>query len=93
MAYRKKEDIVARSIAGEDLLIPIRGKLADMQRIFSLNPVAEFVWKQLDEAQDVESLSNSVVEEFEVCGADAQRDVKAFLNDLVNADLVVEAPG
>ena len=36
--YQHSPDVVARQILGETLLVPIRGELADLQRIFALNP-------------------------------------------------------
>jgi hypothetical protein len=47
MVYRKKKDLVTREIAGETLIVPTRGNLADMQRIFALNGVAGFIWQHL----------------------------------------------
>jgi hypothetical protein len=43
--FRKREEVVSREIAGETILVPIRGKLVDMERIFSVNPVGAHVWQ------------------------------------------------
>jgi hypothetical protein len=48
MVYRKKKDLVTREIAGETLIVPTRGNLADMQRIFALDGVAAFIWQHLE---------------------------------------------
>lgn len=41
--YRHSGDVVNRQILGDTLLVPVRGKLADLQRIFALNPVARHI--------------------------------------------------
>ncbi len=91
IVYRKKGDTVARRIAGETLLVPIRGELANMQRIFTLNPVAEYIWQQLDGAHDLEQIQHALANEFEVDDNQAAADLHRFIAELVAADLVVEA--
>ncbi len=55
--FKKKEEIVSREIAGETILVPIKGKLADMQRIFALENVSEYIWQQLDGEKKVKRYS------------------------------------
>ena len=56
MIYRKKKNFVTREVAGETLIVPLRGKLADMQRIFALDAVAAFIWQNLDGQQDLDRI-------------------------------------
>ena len=46
--FIKNEEVISRKIAGETILVPVRGRLADMRRIFTLNPVAEYIWHRID---------------------------------------------
>lgn len=85
--YRRGVDAVTREIAGETLLVPIRGHLADLRRIYSLNPVGAYVWDRLEEAGDGGALAAAVAEAFEVEPAQAERDVRTFLDQLVEAGL------
>lgn len=89
-AYRKRDDVVTREIAGETMLIPIRGKLVDMQRIFSLNPVAAHIWQQLDGTKNVAEALGDVLEAFSVDEAQAKSDIEEFVGDLLEAGLIVE---
>jgi methyltransferase-like protein len=88
--YRKKEDIVARQIAGETLLIPIRGHLADMQRLFALNRVAEYIWQQLDGKQNLQAIADGVLAAFEVQEEQAAADIREFVGQLMEADIIEE---
>ncbi len=90
MVFKKKEDIVSRRIAGETLLVPIRGKLANMERIFSLDLVAEFVWEKLDGETSLGAIQNDVLDAFDVGRERAETDISEFLDELLKADLVVE---
>jgi hypothetical protein len=91
--YRKAEKIVSRTVAGERLLVPIRGKLADMQRIFAMNPVAAFLWDELDGTKGTEDLVAALCARFAVGPDAARRDVEEFVGELTRAGLIAEAVG
>ena len=89
--FKRKEDIIHRKIAGESILVPIRGELADMNNIFFLNPVAEFIWEQFDGEKSLNDVFNMVIEDFDVNKDEANSDLKEFITDLKNAGLIEEA--
>lgn len=87
---RVDPDVVSRQVAGESLLIPVKGRLADMQRIFALNPVAEHIWRQMDGSGDLDSVVRSVVSVFAVDEVRARQDVERFVGQLIQAGLVLD---
>lgn len=90
-AYAQKPKIVTRFIAGETLLVPISGNLADMQRIFTLNPVAAFIWEALDGKTGFDHLCQGIIARFEVSKEQAEKDLTEFLHALNDAGLVQTA--
>jgi len=86
--YKKREEIVSRNIADETILVPIRGKLADMQKIFSLNPVADFIWEKLDQEIALEDILDLVTYEFDVEKKKAKEDLFEFMNELIEENLI-----
>ena len=88
MTYRKKENIVTRSIAGETLLVPIYGELANMERIFTLDQVAAFVWEQLDGKRSLKDIRDDVLNTFEVNKEQVEKDISEFIDELLKADLI-----
>ena len=88
--FRKNDQLVTRKIAGELFLVPIRGKLADMQRIFALNPVGEYIWRELDNRKSLRDICNGVIAAFEVEKEQAQSDIADFIGELLDADLIRE---
>jgi hypothetical protein len=87
--FKKREEIVAREIAGETILVPIRGRLADMQNIFSLNPVAEYIWRHLNGVKSVEEISMKILENYDMEKEEVDKDLHEFINDLLKEDLIV----
>jgi len=88
--YQKNQDIVFRKIADETILVPIRGNIADMQKLFMLNAVAEFVWQHLEGNATLESIREDIVENFDVSHAEAEKDIYELVQELQNFDLIHE---
>ena len=88
--YSQAENIVSRDIAGETILVPIRGNVADMQHIFTLNSVGVFIWEQLDGNTKLEDILDSLLVDFEVNREQAEQDILDFIGQVVESNLVVE---
>jgi hypothetical protein len=88
--YQKSDEIVHRRIAEETILVPLRGKLVDMQKIFSLNPVADYIWEHLDGKQDLMAICSQIDALFDSKPEEVQTDVVDFINELLEANLIAE---
>jgi hypothetical protein len=87
--YKRNEDIVTRNVAGELFLVPIKGELADMQKIFVLNQVGEFIWQNLND-KNLNNICNDIVTSFEVEREEAESDILEFITEMKKEDLVRE---
>ena len=87
--FIKREEIVSREIAGETILVPIKGKLADMQRIFAVDDVAEYIWRQLDGEREVEDIRDGVMDLYDISREQAEGDISEFIDELLEAELIV----
>jgi hypothetical protein len=90
--FRKSPDVVARHIAGEHLLVPVRRGVAHMDYLYLADEVGSFVFSLLDGRRDVPALAREVSRAFEVDPGRAESDVAAFLADLHGEGLVETAP-
>lgn len=88
--YIKNDDIICRNIIGETILVPIRGNLADMQQIFTLNRLGAFIWDQLDGDKDLGSARNAVQENFESDKNQVESDLLEFIEQVHEAGLIRE---
>jgi hypothetical protein len=90
--YRRSPDVIGRQVLDETLLVPIRGGLADLHRIFALNATAAQIWAQLDGERDLATVRDGLVARFEVEEAQAEADIAEFVAQLSAAGLIVEVP-
>jgi hypothetical protein len=87
---RQVPNVISREIAGEVFLVPVRGKLADLQRLFVLNRVGECIWRQLDGNHSRGEILAAIIERFDVDEPQAATDMEEFLAQLVQAGLTEE---
>jgi hypothetical protein len=92
MAFRQARDVVRRRIADEVFLVPVRGRLAEIKRMFVLNPVGECIWDHLDGTRSRDEIVAAVLERFDVDKLQAASDVDEFLAELEGLDLAEEVP-
>ena len=88
--FIKNNDIVCRNIIGETILVPIRGNLADMQQIFTLNSLGTFIWDQLDGEKNLADTKNAVLENFETEPDQVESDLLEFIGQVHEAGLIRE---
>ena len=77
-----KKELIKREIAGETVLVPCGKTVYDSNGLFILNELGGFLWDRLPEAADEEALLAAVLEEYEVSGEVARRDICEFLDKL-----------
>jgi hypothetical protein len=80
--------VVAREVAGEILIVPIRGKVGDLASIYSFNASGSFIWNLLEFPQTVAQLSTAIAAAFEIELARAEEDVVRFVAEMKSAGLI-----
>ena len=88
--FERPKNVVSRKIAGELFLVPVAGKLADMQRMFALTAVAEFIWERLDGQRNLGDIRNDVLAYFDAEKEEVDADIEAFVDELMTEGLLGE---
>jgi len=86
--YVRSSRVVSRDVAGETLVVPIRGGVGDLDSIFSFNPLGSELWQLLSKGSSVEEMVSWVVERYEVSTDQAADDIQAFVAELSRSGLI-----
>lgn len=89
----RSQSVVARVVAGETLIVPVRAKVGDLASIYSFNGTGTLIWKLLETPKSVAELATAIAQEYEVEPERAERDVADFVGEMKAVGLVeVPAP-
>jgi len=88
--YRHVTDVVCRKVGPESILVPIRHNVGDLDFIYTLSPVATFIWHLLDGTRPLQQIVDAVCDEYEVSRDEAASDVAELVSDLSNVSLVLQ---
>jgi Coenzyme PQQ synthesis protein D (PqqD) len=89
----RSQSVVARVVAGETLIVPVRAKVGDLASIYSFNGTGTLIWKLLASPKTISQMAAAVAEEYDVEPAQAERDVADFVSEMKGVGLVeVPAP-
>lgn len=62
----RSEDVVARHIAGETIIVPIKSTAGELDDIFTLNEVASRTWDLIDGSRSIAAIATVIASEYEV---------------------------
>jgi hypothetical protein len=86
--YTRNQDVVSRKIEGELIIVPIRSGVGDLNSLYTLNPVGSVLWDFLTEGHTIAEMVERICDEFEVSAVQAERDIEAFLDSLIEEKLI-----
>lgn len=85
---KKKDGLVLRDVCGKKVLVGAGLGAVDFSRLVSLNETAAWLWEQLDEDSDIDSLTKALCEEYEVEPEVARHDVETLVENWVKAGVI-----
>lgn len=84
-----KENFIVRTVAGENLVVPLVGTGVDFNAVMTLNETGKFLWDILSVGSDEAGLVDALIKEYEVDPDTAKTDVEKFINSL-NENSIIE---
>jgi len=89
--YKPSEDLVAREVQGEFIIIPITSGIGDLDdEIFSLNNFGRSIWDKLDGKNNLKKIAGVLASEFEGALAEIEGDLGGFLEELLKRKMIVK---
>lgn len=89
--YKLSEDVVARDVQGEFIIIPITSGIGDSDDdIFTLNNFGKVIWDKLDGKRSLKEIAGALVSEFEGTQTQIESDCLGFAEELLKRKMIVK---
>ena len=90
--YKPSEDVVARDIQGELIIVPITSGVGDLEdEIFTLNETGRLIWDRLDGKRSLKDIAGELSAEFESSAVEIKKDVLGLAQELLKRKMLVES--
>jgi hypothetical protein len=90
--YKPSDDVVAREVQGEFVIIPIASGIGDAEdEIFTLNETGRAVWNRLDGIKNLKEVQRDLAQEYDAPEADMARDLLGITEELLKRKMLVHA--
>jgi hypothetical protein len=89
--YKPSEDVVARDVQGEFIIIPIASGIGDSdEEIYSLNETGIDIWNRLDGKKSLKEIENELAKDYETSVEEIEKDVLGIVEELLKKKMLVE---
>jgi hypothetical protein len=86
-------DIVARMIEGELIIVPLASGIADMEdELFALNDTGKAIWEKLDGRKTLEDIARELSKDFNAPKSEIERDIIGLVKELYKRKIIIAAP-
>jgi hypothetical protein len=89
--YAPSDDIVAREVEGELIIIPLAAGIGDLEdELFTFNETGRAIWERLDGRSSLAQIAQELAVVFEAPAAEIEQDVCGLAEELLKRRIVVE---
>lgn len=90
-AYSPSEDVVARVIEGELIIVPLVAGIGDMEdELFTLNETGRAIWDRLDGKTHLGEVIAALAQDYDAPPGEIEGDVRGLMEELLRRRMVVE---
>ena len=90
VVYKPSDDVVAREIEGEFILVPITAGIGDLEdELYSLNDSGKAIWDKLDGKASLKQVVDELAADFDASTDELRQDVLGFVGELLSRKILV----
>lgn len=94
VVYMPSEDVVAREIEGELIIIPLAAGIGDMEdELYTLNETGQAIWQKLDGKASLRAVAAAMAKEYDAPVGEIEQDVLGLVGELLKRRMLVEVSG
>lgn len=83
-----KDGFMLREVASNNIVVPIGDAPVNFNGMMTLNSVGTFIWKQLMNDTDKETILKAVLLEYDVDEETASKDIDTYINKLREKEII-----
>ena len=88
--YMPSEDVVARNIEGELIIVPLVAGIGDLEdELFTLNETGKAIWDRLDGRKKLNEVLAELSAEFEAPVGEIGKDLTGLVEELLRRKILV----
>jgi hypothetical protein len=89
--YKLSEEVVARDIQGELIIIPITSGVGNLEdEIFTLNETGRAIWDEMDGKKSIKDVVDELVQKFDGPREQVEKDVLGLNGELLKRKMIVQ---
>ena len=82
--FQNKSQFATRKVGSEMVLVPLKNNIAHMDKLFTMNEVACFIWENIDGQHTKDEILASITEAFDIDIKTAEIDYVEFIESITN---------
>jgi len=86
--YVRSRAVVSRLIAGETLVLPVRGDVGDLASFYTLNETATTIWEALEKPRSFAEICDVIEQKYEISKEKTETEMSVFLREMCSLALV-----
>lgn len=86
---KRSENFLLRDVAGTLVIVPVGAAVSAFPGMITLNATGAYIWELLETEQTAQSLTQAILDRYEVDRETAEKDVAAFVERLRAAGAIV----
>ena len=88
--YVISDDVVAREIEGEIIMVPLVAGFGDLEdELFSLNETGKAIWEKLDGRRSLNEVIGELAAEYQAEPSEIETDVLGLVEELVRRKILI----
>ncbi len=86
---KRSENFLLRDVAGTLVIVPVGAAVSAFPGMITLNATGAYIWELLETEQTAQSLTQAILDRYEVDRETAEKDVAVFVERLRAAGAIV----
>lgn len=92
--YAHSDDVVARVIEGEIIIVPLAAGIGDMEdELYTLNDTGRAIWERLDGSTVLQTVIANLAEAYQAAPGEIEGDVRGLVGELLRRRMIEDVCG